>query len=35
MSLGTLDPLHIYVKHDVELKRKFAAPESDGTLELD
>jgi hypothetical protein len=27
MSLGTLDPLHVYVKHDVELKRRFAAPE--------
>jgi len=24
MSLGTLDPLHVYVKHDVELKRRFA-----------
>jgi hypothetical protein len=21
MSLGTIDPLHVYVKHDVELKR--------------
>jgi hypothetical protein len=30
MSLGALAPLHVYVKHGVELMEEIAAPESDG-----
>jgi hypothetical protein len=34
MSLGTPDPLHVYVKHDVELMEEIAVSESPGTLGL-
>ena len=34
MLLGTLDLLHVYVKHDVELMEEIAAPESDGALDV-
>jgi hypothetical protein len=34
MSLGALNPLHVYVKHDVEVTEEIAAPESDGTLDF-
>jgi hypothetical protein len=34
MSLGDLDPLHVYVKHDVELTEQICDPESDGTLDF-
>jgi hypothetical protein len=34
MSLGALNPLHVYVRHDVELMEETAASESDGTLDF-
>jgi hypothetical protein len=34
MSLGTPDPLHVYVKDDVELMEEIAVSESAGTLGL-